>query len=203
MRAFSGSTMTRRAMITGAVSAVALTLIGAPAHATSAAQAEALVDRLVGDINTAIGSGASEAKLIAQFEQIFRSYGDMPYIAAYAMGVEARRASPAQKKAFTEAFSSYISRKYGKQFRKFIGGRIDVQGTKSVKNAYQVSTLAYLRGQSPFDVTFFIGEKSGKFFNLYVEGVNMLLTERTEIGSMLDRRGGDIDAMIADLRRAG
>ncbi len=203
MRQFANGMMTRRTMIGGMLAAGLVMALGAPLQAASAAQAETLVNRLVGDINEVISTGASEQQMIAQFERIFRSYGDMPYIAAYVMGVEARRATAAQKQAFTQAFSSYISRKYGKQFRKFEGGRIDVKGTKSVKNAYQVSTLAYLRGQSPFDVTFFVGEKSGKFFNMYVEGVNMLLTERTEIGSMLDRRGGDIDAMIADLRRAG
>jgi len=31
----------------------------------------------------------------------------------------------------------------------------------------------------------------------------MLLTERTEIGSMLDKRRGDIDALVADLKNAG
>jgi phospholipid transport system substrate-binding protein len=29
------------------------------------------------------------------------------------------------------------------------------------------------------------------------------LSERTEIGAMLDRRRGNIDAMIADLQKAG
>ncbi|MBT5679460.1 MAG: ABC transporter substrate-binding protein, partial [Marinovum sp.] len=48
-------------------------------------------------------------------------------------------------------------------------------------------------------------DKSGKdlFFNLFVEGVNMLLAERAEIGAMLDRRRGNLDKMIADLRKAG
>ena len=31
----------------------------------------------------------------------------------------------------------------------------------------------------------------------------MLLTERTEIGAMLDKRGGNIDRLIADLATAG
>ena len=31
----------------------------------------------------------------------------------------------------------------------------------------------------------------------------MLLTEREEIGAMLDRRKGNIDKMIADLKKAG
>ncbi len=52
-------------------------------------------------------------------------------------------------------------------------------------------------------MTFLISDQSGssKFFNIFIEGVNMLLTERTEIGVMLDKRRGDIDAMTVDLKR--
>ena len=49
-----------------------------------------------------------------------------------------------------------------------------------------------------------VSDNAGRdlFFNMKIEGVNLLLTERTEIGAMIDRRGGDIDAMIQDLRSA-
>ncbi|MAU47905.1 MAG: ABC transporter [Yangia sp.] len=195
--------LTRRGALVGVMAVGLAAGLPGAALAVTAAQAEGLVDKLVADINQVIASGKSEAAMIRDFERIFQTYGDMPYIAAYALGSDARTATAAQKKAFSSAFSGYISRKYGKQFRKFIGGRIEVQGTQKVKNAYQVATTALLRGQSPFDVTFFVGEKSGRFYNMYVEGVNMLLTERTEIGAMLDRRRGDLDAMIEDLKRAG
>jgi phospholipid transport system substrate-binding protein len=54
-------------------------------------------------------------------------------------------------------------------------------------------------------VSFHVSDRSGKdlFFNMYIEGVNLLLTERTEIGAMLDKRRGDIDAMIRDLKKSG
>lgn len=198
-----GHFTSRRGFLAGALSASAFVALPGVALAASAAQAEKLVQGLVGDVNAVIASGASEAAMIAEFERIFVRYGDMPYIAAYVMGADGRRATPAQKKSFTAAFQGYAARKYGKQFRKFIGSAITVSGTQKVKNAYQVATVAKLRGQSPFEVSFFVGEKSGRFYNMYVEGVNMLLTERTEIGAMLDRRRGDIDAMIADLRQAG
>jgi phospholipid transport system substrate-binding protein len=60
-----------------------------------------------------------------------------------------------------------------------------------------------LRGSAPFEVTFLVSSKSGKdlFFNMFIEGVNLLLTERTEIGALLDRNGGKIDKMIADLEK--
>ncbi len=135
----------------------------------------------------------------------FAKYADLSYIAAYAMGVDARRASNAQKKAFTDAFTGYISRKYGKRFREFIGGRLEVQGVKQVKSFYEVQTIAHLRGEAPFEMSFHVSDRTGKdlFFNMYIEGINMLLTEREEIGAMLDRRKGNIDTMIADLHRAG
>ncbi|MDA7425085.1 MlaC/ttg2D family ABC transporter substrate-binding protein [Thalassococcus lentus] len=173
------------------------------ADAASAAQAEKLVDNLVADINRVIASGKSESAIIREFEGIFKRYADLRTIAATAMGVDGRRASSSQKKAFTAAFSGYISRKYGRRFREFIGGEITVNDTKLVKNAFQVSTTMKLRGEAPFEVVFFVGQKSGKFFNMHMEGINMLLTERTEVGAMLDKRRGDIDAMIADLKRAG
>ena len=48
-----------------------------------------------------------------------------------------------------------------------------------------------------------MSDRSGRdlFFNMFIEGVNLLLTERTEIGAMIDRHGGDIDKMIADLKQ--
>ncbi|MFW2541133.1 MlaC/ttg2D family ABC transporter substrate-binding protein [Primorskyibacter sp. 2E107] len=194
----------RRAFTLGGLAALTTSaVLPGGAMAATSAQAESLVDKLVADINKVIASGQSESAMIKEFERIFKKYADLPTIAATALGVDGRRASASQKKAFTDAFTGYIARKYGKRFREFIGGAIAVTGTQTVKNAFQVNGIMTLRNEAPFDVTFFVGQKSGKFYNLYLEGVNMLLTERTEIGAMLDKRRGDIDAMIVDLRKAG
>lgn len=191
----------RRSLLAG----LAATCVAGPVLALTQARAQSLVQSLVNDINRVINSGKSQSAMFRDFERIFRRYSDTSYVAAYAMGVDARRASSAQKRAFSAAFIPYISRKYGRRFREFIGGSLEVEGVKKVKNYWQVRTTARLRGQAPFYVDFLISDRSGteKFFNMYIEGVNLLLTERTEVGAMLDRRGGNIDAMIADLRKAG
>ena len=194
---------TRRSALLGMLSTLALTAVARPAWAMTAARAKQLVDSIVADINKVIDAPSSEAQKIKQFEKIFVRYSDVPTIARYALGVDARRASKAQMNAFTKAFQVYVSRKYGKRFREFIGGKIEVQDARKVKNFFEVKTIARLRGSSPFEVTFLVSDRSGreKFFNLFIEGVNMLLTERTEIGSMLDKRRGDIDALIGDLKK--
>ncbi len=197
--------MQRRTFITSSLSTAALGLTATPLMAAlDEASATKLIDGLVADINKVIASNKGQSAMYREFGRIFGRYSDTSYIAAYAMGADARRATNAQKKAFSDAFASYIARKYGSRFREFIGGRLEVTDVKKVKRWYEVSTVAYLRNESPFEVTFLVSDRSGKnlFFNMFIEGVNLLLTERTEIGAIIDRNGGDIDAMIAAVKEA-
>ena len=193
----------RRMFLTTALVAPLLTALPMPAFALTESSARDLVDRLVGDINKVIVSTKSDSSKIRDFEKIFVKYADVAIMARYAIGVDARRASKSQMRSFTKAFQGYISRKYGKRFREFVGGRIEVKTSRKIKAGYEIRSTAYLTGQAPFEVTFLVSDKSGKskFFNMYIEGVNLLLTERTEIGAMLDKRKGNIDQMIADLSR--
>lgn len=192
---------TRRAFL----AAASVTAFVRPASAQTEAAARNLINKVVTEINRVISSGKSEASMIKDFEALFVRYGDVPIMAQYVLGVDGRRASAAQKASFAKAFQGYISRKYGKRFREFIGGKIEVQTARAINSGYEIISTAYLRGEAPFEVTFLVSDKSGRdlFFNMFIEGVNLLLTERTEIGAMLDRRGGDINKMIADLANAG
>lgn len=198
--------ITRR-RATGLIGAAVASATLAPnaALALDNASAKKLVDALVGEINRIIASGKSESAMYVDFKRVFAKYGDSSYISAYAMGNDGRRASSAQKKAFSSAFQTYISRKYGSRFREFIGGRLEVKSVRPVKSWFEVKATAFLRGESPFEVTFLVSNRTGrdKFFNMFIEGINLLLTERTEIGAMIDRRGGNIDSMISDLKKAG
>jgi phospholipid transport system substrate-binding protein len=175
-----------------------------PAAALTVEEARSLIDKVVADINSVINSGKSETQMYPAFEKIFSRYADVPTIARSALGPAARQASKAQMSAFTKAFQGYVSRKYGRRFREFIGGRIEVKDARPLKSYYEVISTAHLQGEAPFEVRWHVSDKSGKnlFFNIIIEGVNMLASERTEIGAMLDKRRGDIDALIADLKGA-
>ncbi len=111
-------------------SGLALALLPTPALAQTEAAAKALVNSVVADINRVIDSGKSEKAMLRDFEKIFVQYGDVPIMARYALGADARTASPAQLKKFTKAFQGYISRKYGRRFREFIGGEVDVRNAR-------------------------------------------------------------------------
>ena len=145
--------MTRRGFVLAMASGLVLAGLPHPAKALTVDQARGLVDKTVAEINSIISSGKSESAMLRSFEQLFASYADVPTIARSALGPAARTASKAQLSAFTKAFQGYISRKYGRRFREFIGGRIEVTDAREVKSFVEVITTAYMQGEAPFEIT--------------------------------------------------
>lgn len=197
-------TPTRRAFLGLMGGAVALAAMPTRLLAQSVDAARGLVDALLVDLYALINSGRSTSRLYSDFETLLNRYADMPIIAQTVMGTDWRRANNGQRSAFITAFRSYIARKYGSRFQELIGGTFQITGARQIRNFIEVTTIANLRNESPFEVIWLVSSGSGqlRFFNLVIEGINLQTTERQEIGAMLDRNGGNIDAMIADLRNA-
>lgn len=193
--------LTRRAFLLASGAAVLAQALALPAQAMTLDQARAHVDGLVAEVNRIIASGESEEQMIADFAALFDTYADVPTIARYALGSDARAASAEQLDAFTAAFRVYIARKYGRRFREFIGGQIIVVEAREIPNGIEIETTAVLQGEAPFRVDWHVSDASGRiaFFNIIIEGINMLLSERTEVQAMLDQRGRDLNRLIADL----
>ncbi|MFC0199804.1 MlaC/ttg2D family ABC transporter substrate-binding protein [Paracoccus rhizosphaerae] len=175
------------------------------ALALDAGGARTLIDRSLGEVYQVINSGQPGPQMYQQFEAIFARYADVDVIARSALGPAARQAGAAEFAAYRQAFQGYIGRKYGKRFREFIGSRIEVTGARPLKSFYAVTSVAYLNGRAPMEVEWHVSDRSGRdlYFNIIIEGVNMLASERAEIGAMLARRQGSLPGLTADLQQAG
>lgn len=193
--------LTRRAFGAGLAAGTGFLAFALPVRALTVEQSRDLINKAIGEVNATINSGKSEQQMFGDFERIFATYADVPTIARSALGPVSKTATPAQMAAFTKAYQGYLSRKYGRRFREFIGGKIEVTDAKPYKSYYEVVSTATLQGEAPFDLRWWVGDKSGRnlFFNIIIEGVNMLASERTEIGALLDKDGGNIDKLVADL----
>ena len=198
------NSLTRRQFGQGGM-ALGATFAASPAFALTEERARRLVEAVVADIFRVINSGRAEASMLREFERIFTRYADVDLIARRTLGPDGRSASNSQISAYVSAFRGYISRKYGRRFREFIGGSVEVTDAYAEKSYFVVRTRTQLQGQAPFEVRFLVLTRNGqdKFFNLLIEGVNLMLAERTEIGAMLDKRRGNLDQLIADLRTFG
>ena len=194
--------LTRRAFGAGLAAGTGFLAFALPVRALTVDQARSLIDKAISEVNATINSGKSEQQMYGDFERIFATYADVATIARSALGTASKTASAAQMATFTKAYQGYISRKYGRRFREFIGGKIEVTDAKPYKSYFEVISTATLQGEAPFDLRWWVGDKSGRqlFFNIIIEGVNMLASERTEVGAILDKNGGSIDKLIAALK---
>ena len=182
----------------------AFSLVGMPSFALTQAQATKLIDQLSSDILNAINTGGSDAARFKKFEKIFAKYADVPRIAQKALGPTWRDASDAQRKAYVKAFGGFMARFYGKRFREFVGSEIVVTGAEKAPGGYLVDSQIKLKGSNPFDTQWHVISSGGrnKMYNMYIEGVSVLSDVRVQIGTMLDKRGGDIDKLTAHLNSA-
>lgn len=197
--------MTRRALL-GISVALAGTL-GLPGRswALTAVGAERLVSGLVRELMSLINLGFPESRMFQEFEALLDRYADMPIIAQSVLGPAWRTASSMQRRNFTNVLGSYIARKYGRQFRDLIGVSIDVTGARAIRNFFEVTSVIRMQGEAPYDLIWLVSEGSGqpRVFNIIVAGVNLRTTEAEEVGAILDRNRGNIDAMIDELRTMG
>lgn len=196
--------LTRRDIVAGIG---ATFLVGAaglrPAYAQSVDNATSLIKTVSAEVTRIANSGKAESAALRDFRTLFNTYADVPTIARSVLGPPWRQASTSQKTAFVEAFEDYLSAKYGRQFNEYRGARITVtkasdQGNKGVL----VYSVVSPKGASPFEVAWQVSDRSGstRAINIFIEGVSMLSTERSEIKAMLEAQRGSLSGLIDELQ---
>tara|TARA_X000001036_G_scaffold364438_1_gene348643 strand:- start:890 stop:1492 length:603 start_codon:yes stop_codon:yes gene_type:complete len=180
---------------------LSLLVISHEAQALTTKQANNLITSLVEDINIIINSNKPPTYMYLDFKTVLTKYGDTKIMAQKVLGIDWRRATVRQRQDFQKAFEHYLSIKYGKRFREFLGGVITVTKSRKVNSVFEVISIVELKNQAPFEVRWLVASKDGtpKMFNLFIEGINVSSSEKTEIGAMLDKRKGNINQLITHL----
>lgn len=191
----------RRVVLAGGAAA----MLPLPALALTDSAATSYVQNAINDVLEIVNSGQSEARVLRRFKQVFTSYADINIIARTVLGPPFRSLSSREQQAFSDAFGSYISNKYGRQFREFRGSTITITrsqngGSKGVL----VSSQVRQPGQSPYALDWQVSDRSGrtKLINLIIEGLSLLTSEREEIRAQLAARGGNVSALTTYLASA-
>lgn len=199
------SVVSRRHFLIG-TGVLTLAGLGTRAQALSVDDAKSLILKVTGEVQAIINSGRSESAMINDFAGIFQRYADVPRIAATLLGPPWRTAGPGEKSAYVTALSGYLARKYGRQFREFVGAQITLTkatdlGRKGVIVASTVKTDVF----EPFPVEWHVIEAGGRqtFFDIIIEGVRLLATERSEIRAILDRTDGSVASLASALNKMG
>ncbi|HEX3653616.1 MAG TPA: ABC transporter substrate-binding protein [Rhizomicrobium sp.] len=195
--------------IAGAVAVVLCTLVAlaTPANASTAGEAfvQNNVQRGLQILNNA---SLSKAQQQEQFRGFLLTLTDLRRIALYTLGPARRTASPADQDAFVEAFRNYAFAVYGAEFTKYSGQTLRVTGSIQRAPGDELVRTVLVdpqarAGQEPIEVDFRVYNSGGKFsvVDIVVAGLDLAITEQEDFSSFLAQHGGDLKALIANLRQ--
>ena len=191
------------AVIVGATAGLAPSL----SYALSEDEATAHVQITIDEISALVDSPGDSASKASRLLAIMERRAAMPQIARFAAGIAWRGMNDDQQTRFVAAFGTFISRIYAGRFQEYAGGGPPGEGFKmgrvidAGRKGMLVKTSIIRTGAAPVVVEWLVTDRPGRIVitDFVIEGISMLITEREEIGGMLEARGGDVDKLIADL----
>jgi phospholipid transport system substrate-binding protein len=194
--------MMRRSLLAGLFALFATSSMAAPPVVNSAdavAFMNTLWDRAVEVLNNKTDLALREAR----FRELFHTDFDGPGIARFVLGRYWRAASEAEQQEFVKLFEDYVVFVYTARLSNFDGEALKVRGSRSDGGGVIVSTDVSSPGvASPMKIDWRLVSDNGsyKISDVIVEGVSMMVTQRSEFASIVQRNGGQVRGLIAMMR---
>ena len=139
----------------------------------------------------------------ARFRQLFKADFDGPGIARFVLGRYWRNASEEEQREFLGLFEDYVVFVYTARLSNFGGEAFKVRGSRSDGDAVIVSTDVINPGStSPLRIDWRLVIDNGAFkiSDVIVEGVSMMVTQRSEFASVVQRNGGQVHGPLTMMR---
>ena len=139
---------------------------------------------------------AAKAGSPSRFASAFRRYADMPRIAKFGLGRHRRALPRNRRKAFTQAVTIMISRTFNDYRRKFRADSIDFVDCRGSKVYTRMFFLGG-RGYQPVIWRF----RGNRITDVNVQSLWLGQLLRDYINGEMKKHGGDIEAVMRDMRR--
>ncbi len=192
--------MIRRCASAGAL-LVMLLVLATPREA-DAQDARIFIGTLGEQAIQVLGPSVPEVQRQARFRELFRDDFDLPGIGQFVLGRYWRVATPQEQQDFLGLFQEYLVRAYSARLGAYGGEPFRVTGVRPNGGETIVASEIIRRNGSPIAVDWYlIGGGPFKITDVYVGGVSMKVTQRDEFASVIQRNGGRVDALIAQLRQ--
>lgn len=139
-----------------------------------------------------------------QFRALLNKNFDVPTIGRFALGRYWRTATTAQQQEYLALFEKQIVRTYSDRFAKYSGQTLEaINSSKDGDVVLVKSRLNQPDGSEPVLIDWRL-KPAGKEFRItdvIVEGVSMSTNQRSEYAAIIERNGGDIEALLKLLRQ--
>lgn len=189
------------------VFAVAIVLVMGSANSASTAETTTpaqFLDEFGAQVIKVLSETApGEARRDSELRRLLGEGFDIDYIGRFVLGRYWRTASEAERAEFRRLFEDYLIAAYGRRFgtysgEKFVVGQTFPQDDERVL----VRTEVVRVGGDSMIVDWRLQQHDGlwRIVDVMVEGVSMMVTQRSEFTALIQREGGSVSALNVRLR---
>lgn len=199
----------RRRLLGTAVGSLLLALAPSSALATPTARtAENVVQRLVEQVWQVLEEGKIDDRSYAQLLPVIERQTDLSLLARLVLGRHWRQASTTQRDEYQTLFRSFVLQTFVKRLRRYAGpnlgavdDRFEIITSRDVsKRDVLVNSRVLPPSSPPLRVDWRLRRRAEEpvIIDLIVEGVSLLVTQRSEFAAVVEHVG--MDGLISELR---
>ena len=166
--------------------------------------AESFVENLGLKIIKLVDDESSISEKQQKLLSLFKNNASFLTISRAALGSKWRTLDAETRLEFSNAFTNYLVKKYGKQFEEFRGATLVLERSIDAgKRGVLVNTRLIMPGTSPISIKWQVWWRTDTFklVDIIIEDISMLTMEREEIKNRLSINRGIIESLIEDLKK--
>jgi len=194
--------MTRRFLMT-ALLLLIVTASAAVSPNAVAADARVFMSEMWNRSIEILSKKLPQTERLARFRELFEADFDGPGIARFVLGRYWRSASPQEQQEFLRLFDDYVVFVYGTRLANFNGESFKVRGSRTEESGVIVSTdVISPGGEAPIKIDWRLVTDNGAFKinDIIIEGISMMVTQRSEFASVIQRHGGQVSGLLELMR---
>ncbi|BBK44214.1 toluene tolerance protein [Allostella vacuolata] len=162
---------------------------------TPKALVETLGDKAIRQLTGNVARPEREAR----FRSLLNDGFDVHAIGRFTLGRYWHQANPTQQAEYLKLFEKFIVQAYAARFAEYSGEQFRVVGERADGNVVVVQSEVFKPGNPPAKVDWRV--QGHKIVDVIVEGISMAITQRSEFAAVIQRGGGNIDALLTALRQ--
>lgn len=169
----------------------------------SAKTAESFITSLGEEVlQIASNKGLNTTQKEQKISSMFKKNIDFQWIGGFVLGKHKRSASTEQITRYNKAYEGFIVRSYGSRFKDYAGETFKIiSSAPQGAGKHLVKTEIIRPAESNILVDYKV-KKAGSSFKVYdiiVEGVSLITTQRSEFNSVINRK--DLNTLISALEK--
>ncbi|MBT4880213.1 MAG: ABC transporter substrate-binding protein [Alphaproteobacteria bacterium] len=140
-----------------------------------------------------------------RFKMLFKENFAVEGIGRFVLARYWKRATKEEKTEFLELFKEMVTDTYAARFGQYKQEKFEISKTrgKGDGGVLVMSNIIRSEGNKPITVHWLVYKLKGelKVFDVIVEGISLGVTQRSEYGAIIQRQGGKIEGLLAELRK--